>query len=380
MTTPSLIPRRISLTLACALTAVLAVLPACNRTPTPDNAQAASPALQIAPEDVVILTTGASTAGPSIMGSIQPERRADLRAEVSAMVLRVLRENGDRVKRGDVLVQLDDTAIRDALASAEAASRTAELTLNQATRQLERQNTLRSSGMTTAQSLEDAEARRNNALSEFEAAKARAVSARQQLTRTVVRAPFDGVLSDRKASGGDTVQAGKELVKVIDPTSLRFEGMVSADQVGVVRAGQPVTFRVNGYGDKLFAGKVRRVNPVANASTRQVEVLVDFAGAEQPQLAGLYAEGRVETESRSALMLPAAALAREGDQTYAWALRDGKLVKAAIVIGERDERSGNFLLASGLAEGARVLRHPSGLLKDGQPVREATGNAAPAGK
>lgn len=352
----------------------------CNKAPATAETGAATAPLQLAAEDVVTLRAGASTTGPSIIGSIQPERRADLRAEVSAMVLRVLRENGDRVRRGDVLVELDDTAIRDALASAEAAGRTAELTLSQATRQLERQNTLRSSGMTTAQALEDAEARRNNALSEVEATKARVVSARQQLARTVVRAPFDGVLSDRKVSSGDTAQAGKELVKVIDPSSLRFEGLVSADQVGVVKAGQSVTFRVNGYGDKLFAGKVRRLNPVANASTRQVEVLVDFSGAEQPQLAGLYAEGRVETESRNALMLPAASLVREGDQAYAWALRDGKLAKATLVIGPRDERSGDYLLARGLAEGERILRHPAGQLKDGQPVREVAANATPAGK
>lgn len=359
----------------------LGTLPACNRAPATTDAAATGPTLRLTAADIVSVQTGAATRGPSIVGSIQPERRADLRAEVSTLVLRVLRENGDRVRQGEVLVQLDDTAIRDALASAEAASRTAGLTLSQATRQLERQNTLRASGMSTAQSLEDAEARRNNALSEVEAAKARAVSARQQLARTVVRAPFDGVLSDRKVSSGDTAQAGKELVKVIDPGSLRFEGLVAADQAGAIKPGQAVSFRVNGYGDTLFAGKVRRLNPVANIATRQVEVLVDFAGAEQPQLAGLYAEGRIETESRNALLLPAASLVREGDQAYAWALRAGKLAKLAIVINGRDERSGNFLLQSGLAAGERLLRHPGGQLKDGQAVQEtdAISTPAPAG-
>ena len=67
------------------------------------------------------------TSGPSITGSIQPERRADVRAEIQATVLQVLKENGDTVKRGDLLVRLDDTAIRDSLASAEAASRAAGL-------------------------------------------------------------------------------------------------------------------------------------------------------------------------------------------------------------------------------------------------------------
>ena len=73
---------------------------------------------------------------------------------------------------------------------------------------------------------------------------------------------------------------------MIDPTSMRFEALVSADNVGEVKAGQPVRFRVNGYGDQEFSGKVRRVNPSANATTRQVEVLVDFVGDKQPQARG----------------------------------------------------------------------------------------------
>ena len=136
--------------------------------------------------------------------------------------------------------------------------------------------------MASTQQVEDAEIRRNNAQSDMEAARARLVLARQQMQRTEVRAPFDGVVSERKASAGDTAQIGKELLKVIDPTSLRFEAVVSADHVGEVKPGQAVSFRVNGYGNEEFAGRVRRVNPAANATTRQVEVLVDFAGPEQP--------------------------------------------------------------------------------------------------
>jgi membrane fusion protein, multidrug efflux system len=356
--------------LALSFTTALAILlSACDRAPaTTDNSGGGAPLL-IAAEDTITLHPSALTAGPLITGSVQPERRADLRAEVSAMVLKVMRENGDVVHRGDVLVQLDDTSIRDALTSAEAAGRTAGMTLEQATRQLERQQTLRRSGMTTAQSLEDAEARRNNALSDFEAAKARIVSARQQLTRTLVRAPFDGIVSDRKVSAGDTAQQGKELIKVIDPASLRFEGVVSADQIGVVRAGQPVSFRVNGYGDQDFAGRVRRVNPAANTATRQVEVLVDFAGPAQPRLAGLYAEGRVDAETRMELTLPASAVVRESDKTFAWLIKEGKVRKSPITLGARNPRTGDYALANGAAEGDQVLRQPSALIKDGQAVQ-----------
>ena len=288
------------------------------------------------------------------------------------MVLQVLKENGDNVRRGDLLVRLDDTAIRDSLSSAEASARAADQAFVQAERQFQRMITLRTSGMVSTQALEDAESRRNNAQSDLAAAKTRSAQARQQLQRTEARAPFDGIVSDRKVSAGDTAQIGKELLKVIDPASMRFEGLVSADNIGEVKAGQPVSFRVNGYGEQDFLGKVRRVNPSANATTRQVEVLVDFADRTQPKLAGLYAEGRIEAASSTSLTIPASALVRDGDKSSAWRLKENTLQKVSLVIGERDPRSGDFVLRSGLAEGDKLIRHPTATLKDGQKIEIAT--------
>ncbi|MGE5615977.1 MAG: efflux RND transporter periplasmic adaptor subunit [Bacillota bacterium] len=354
---------------------LFAALLGCGKGPAQQAAPAAAPLL-ISAEDVYTVRSGALSSGPAITGSIQPERRADLRADVQAIVLKVLRENGDTVKRGDLLVQLDDTAIRDALASAEATSRAAAQAYEQAQRQLERMKTLRASGMTSAQALEDAEIRRNTTQSDLEAAKARVVQARQQMQRTEVRAPFDGLVSERKVSAGDTAQLGKELLKVIDPTSLRFEGTVAADQIGLVHAGQAARFRVNGYGDQDFEGKVRRVNPAANATTRQVEVLVDFVGQNQPKLAGLYAEGRLEAETHTGLTVPASAVVRDGDKALAWRVKENKLQKVPLAIADRDARTGDYVLKTGLSEGDQVLRYPSAVLKDGQPVQAAAPSAS----
>jgi RND family efflux transporter MFP subunit len=352
-----------------------AALGACGKVPGASQKGASAPAptppILLSTEDVYTVRSNSLSSGPSITGSVQPERRADLRAEVPAVVLRVLKENGDTVRRGDLLVQLDDTAIRDGLASAEAASRAAQQAFEQAQRQLDRMKTLRATGMTSAQQMEDAEIRRNNTQSEVEAAKTRVVLARQQLTRTEARAPFDGIVSERKVSAGDTAQIGKELLKVIDPTSMRFEALVSADHVGELKAGQPVHFRVNGYGDQEFVGKIRRVNPSANPTTRQVEVLVDFVGDKQPKLAGLYAEGRVATETRASLTIPASAVVRDGEKAMAFRVKDNKLQRVPLTLAERDTRSGDYVVTAGLAEGDQVIRHPSALLKANQPVQAA---------
>ena len=355
---------------------ILVSLTACQKSTDKAKPTEEAKALLIAPEDIIVLRNNTLASGPSITGSVQPERRADLRAEVSAVVLDVLRENGDVVRQGDVLVRLDETAIRDSLSSAEASARAAALSLEQSRRQFDRVTTLRGSGMASAQTLDDAETRLNNAQSELAAAQARGMAARQQLERTVVRAPFAGIVSERKVSSGDTAQIGKELLKVIDPSSLRLEGLVSADSIGVVATGQAVHLRVNGYGDQEFVGKVRRVNPSANATTRQVEVLVDFVGEKQPKLAGLYAEGRIEAASKTGLTVPATALVRDGDTTSVWRLNDNSVQKISLEIGERDPRSGDYVLRSGLAEGDRLLRHASATLQDGQAILLDTSAAA----
>ena len=355
------------------LLVLIAALAACGKGDKPaakadSPASAASaPTLLLATEDLRTLQPSTLASGPVITGSVQPERRADLRAEVAAVVMQVLKDNGEPVHTGDLLVRLDDTAIRDSLASAEEAQRAASQAFDQAERQAQRLKTLQQQGMTSMQAMEDAEVRRNNAQSDLVAAKGRVVAARQQLQRTGVRAPFDGVVSERKASAGDTVQVGKELVKVIDPRSMRFEGLVSADRMHELKIGQNVSFRVNGYAQGDFGGKVRRIDAAANATTRQVEVIVGFAdAAAAPRVSGLFAEGRVETGSSQALMVPEGSLVRAGDAAFVWRVNGQAVARTAVKLGPRDARTGELPVLEGLAAGDRILRNPGGTLVDGQ--------------
>ena len=362
-------PRSTTLAAALALAFAAGLLAGCHKPGGAGPAGAASApaaALLISPEDVRTVGLQAHASGPVITGSVQPERRADLRAELSAVVLQVLKENGEPVHKGDLLVRLDDTSIRDSLQSAQESSRAAAQALDQAQRALTRVKTLQAEGMSSQQALDDAEVRRNSAQSDRVAADSRTVAARQQLTRTEVRAPFDGVVSDRKVSAGDTAAIGKELLKVIDPASMRFEGLVSADRMGDIQAGQTVLFRINGFDKGDFAGKVRHVDASADSVTRQVAVIVDFAPGTAPKVAGLYAEGQISSGASQALLLPEAAIVKEGDKAYVWRLVDGALAKTPVKLGERDARLGNVVVASGIAAGDRVLRTPGSTLANGQ--------------
>jgi len=375
-------PRTTTIAAALVLAFAAGMLAGCQRPGAGGAAAAASaPAatLLISPEDVRIVGLQTHASGPVVTGSVEPERRADLRAELSAVVLQVLKENGEPVRKGDLLVRLDDTSIRDSLRSAEEASRAAAQALDQAQRQFARVKTLQAEGMSSQQALDDAEVRRNSAQSDRVAADSRTVAARQQLARTEVRAPFDGVVSDRKVSAGDTAAIGKELLKVIDPGSMRFEGLVSADRMGDIHPGQSVQFRINGFDKGDFTGKVRHVDASADAVTRQVAVIVDFAPGTAPRVAGLYAEGRISAGESQALLLPETAVAREGDKAYVWRLGTGNaLAKVPVTLGERDPRLGNVVILSGIAPGDRLLRTPGATLVQGQKFELARPSAPSA--
>jgi RND family efflux transporter MFP subunit len=362
--------------------ATLVSLSACQRPGADakaDATQKPQAALLIAPEDLRTVSVSGLAGGPVVTGAVQPARRADLRAEVAAVVLEVNKENGERVRKGDLIVRLDATAIRDALASAEEALRASKQGFEQSERVLSRQRTLNQQGMTSMQALEDAEVRRNAAQSELAAANARAVTARQQMTRTELRAPFDGVVTERKVSVGDTVQVGREIVKVIDPTSMRFEGQVSADRLGELKLGQAVSFRVNGFGDQDFLATLSRIDAAANATTRQVEVVAAFKpGATLPQVAGLYSEGQIDTGAKKALTVAESSVVREGDDAYVWQVLPGQIRKKKVVLGARDPRRAQVVIAQGLNDGDQVLRAPGAQLVDGQKAQRVAPGAGAA--
>jgi membrane fusion protein, multidrug efflux system len=340
-------------------------LAACSKPEVAKVEDSSAKPLQLVTQDLLTLSESTLARGPVISGSLQPVIKAELNAEVSGIVMQVLKDNGDVVKAGDVLVKLDQTTYRDKLLSAQEAERSAVVTLEQSNRQLKRMQSLSKQSLVTQEGLEAAENKANQAQSDLASARARLVEARQQMEKTEVKAPFSGVVATRKVSAGDTAQVGKGLMVLIDPASIRFEGYVAADRVGQVKVGNKVTFKVNGYSNQFFTGTVERINPLANESTRQVQLLVAMDLKEQSLVAGLYAEGHVEAQNSDALMVPESALIREGDKHFVWQFANQQLKKTEVVLGDKDERWGTQQVLSGVSSGSQILRHPQGALTDG---------------
>jgi RND family efflux transporter MFP subunit len=354
-------------TAALAVTLVVAAVSACGRKHDPKAA--APPPVVLGPENVAVARRLEIRSGPTISGALAAEREADVRAEVGGSVLSVSAEQGQAVASGAVLARIDDTAVRDQFISARATLRTAQENLQVTRRNAERTERLAQAGAVADRDVEQARASVTNATGLVADAQARLASAQKQLERTTIRAPFAGVVTERKVSPGDVVQPGTQLFTVMDPASMRLEASVPAEQLAAVRVGSAVQFTVNGFPDRTFEGRIQRVNPSVDPATGQVRIYVSIPNAGRSLVSGLFAQGRVATETMQALAVPATAVDQRGTAPAVLRLRESRVERVPVETGLLDEVAERIEIRSGLAEGDTVLLGSAQGLSGGTVVR-----------
>lgn len=329
----------------------------------------AQSAVEVGPENIAVVTAGEIRTGPLISGTLEPRDAATVRAEVSGPVVQTYVERGQPVRRGQLLARIDDGAIREAYQSAQSAERSAKLSLDNATRDLERSRTLEQAGAIAQRDLEASQRALAGAQAAYADARARLASAEQQLQRTQIRSPLDGAVSERPVNAGDVVQPGTALVTVVDPSSMRYDASVPAEQIGALRVGAPVQFTVNGYPGRAFNGRVDRINPAADPTTRQVRISVSIPNKGSTLVAGLFAQGRVASESRKALLAPASAIDQRGVTPSVMRIRNGRAGAVPVEVGLRDEATEQVEIKSGLAAGDTLLVGAAAGVTPNTPVR-----------
>jgi RND family efflux transporter MFP subunit len=352
-----------------AILAGALALSACARGDAAADTSDAEQAVMVGPENIVVVKAEEIRTGPTLSGTIDAERQATVRAEVSAAVMQTYAEPGQRVPAGALLGRLDDAAIRDQALSARAGVTTAQNAHDIAKREQERAEALLKAGAISERDLERA---RNGALAaETQLANARAMyaSAQKQLSRTQITAPFAGVVSARQANAGDIVSPGTALFTIVDPSTMRLEASVPAQALGAVRVGLPVEFRVAGYETRRFTGRVTRINPTADPATRQVRILATIPNAGSALVGGLFAEGRIASETRTAPLVPAAAVDERGVRPTVMRVRGGKVEKIEIVTGLHDNQTEMVEVRSGIIPGDTVLLGTARGITPGTPVK-----------
>lgn len=355
--------------LLCAILVALSWNAACRGEASPPAEATAPAVVQIGKENVLTVRTEEILAGPSISGALMAERQATVRAQLAGPIVSLSVEEGRTVSKGAVIARIEARDLRDATASAESAVRSSENALKVAQSEAARTASLVKAGALADRDLEMANNAVETAQAQVAAARARLSSAQQDLGDTTIRAPISGIVSERPANLGDVVSSGAPIATIIDPSSMRLEASVPSEELSAVRVGAPVEFEVRGYPGQKFSGRIERINPVADPVTRQVSIIVTVPNTTGRLIAGLFAEGRITSARRTALVVPTRAIDRTGAAPSVMRLRDGKAERVTVGLGLQDDQTERVEVVSGLQEGDLLLTGAAQSVTPGTPVR-----------
>jgi len=358
---------------------VLTALYACSKG---DKASAAETAkaetMVVGPENITVAANGSIMTGPSISGTLEPDREAVLRAQVSGSVLQTYADQGQAVNAGAVLARIDASGIQDAYTSARAGLVSARNAADVAAKDLARNEKLLAAGAIAERDIDQSRRASIAAQAALEDANSRLATAEKAYRSTTVTAPFSGVVSERPVSAGDVVQPGTALFTVVDPSSMRLEASVPAEQLASIRIGVPVNFTVSGYPGRQFVGRITRINPTADPTTRQVRIYVSIPNEGRALVGGLFANGRMSTATKMGLVVPQSAVDVRGSIPSVMRVKQGKAEKVQVQIGLTDKTSETIEVLSGLQPGDTLLLGAALGITPGTLVRIAAPTASPA--
>jgi HlyD family secretion protein len=345
-------------------------------------------------------------------GRVLAPARIQVGSVVVGRVTRVPVDKGDRVKPGDLLLQLDDAEARAALAQARAAVaqaaarleqvevvsvrvtaealRQAELRLSQAEVKLTRQRTLAEAGSVSRSDLDDAIQARDLAASQVESTRIQASAAASgadrrsvlaaleqargaeqasaaRLDNLSIRSPAAGVVTERDVEPGDVVQPGRSLLVVARDGPTQLSVLPDEKNLALLRLGQPATASADAFPDRTFPARVAYIAPAVDLSRGTVEVKLDVENPPDFLRPDLTVSVNVETgRDPQALVLAAGAIRDPGASPWALVVRDGKASRQPVTLGIRGD--GRVQVLTGLAPGEWVIS-PAAEVGPGRRVR-----------
>lgn len=311
------------------------------------------------------------------VGSLRSRQGVTLRPEVSGRISRLGFADGQRVKRGQLLVQLDDTLQRAQVQQAEAQASIARTNL-------QRNRELLAANFVSASMVDQTAAA-------LEVAEAQVALARAQLARMRIEAPFDGVAGIRTVNVGDYVKDGADLVNVEDLSAVLLDFRLPERYVARLKPGQPVEAQLDAMPGRVFKGQVDAIDSLLDANGRSLLVRARLPNASGELRSGMFARTRVVFATRSnALVVPEEALVPLAGKQYLVKVVDGPKGKVSQRIEARIgmRLPGKVEILEGLSAGevvvtagqARLMRDsmPVRLVDLNRPARPASGAGRPA--
>jgi membrane fusion protein (multidrug efflux system) len=291
------------------------------------------------------------------LGTARANESLDVTAKVSNLVTAVRFTEGQQVRRGQVLVELDGREAQAELAIAEAALSESRSQFN------------RSRELYTTQALSEAQLEQIEAT--LKANDARVAFARSRLSDTVIMAPFAGRVGLRRVSVGSLVNPGTLITTLDDTSMIKLDFTIPETLLSSVEAGREIVARSVAWPGEDFAGKVASVDSRVDPTTRSVTVRALMPNERGMLKPGMFLTVRLARGSSNALLVPEQSLVPEQGNVFVYVVRDDNRVeKRQVRTGER--RVGEVQIVAGLAVGEQVVTEGTQKLRDGAPVTVQT--------
>lgn len=304
-----------------------------------------------------------------LTGSLTPLTEATVKAKVAGELVAVAVREGESVKAGQVLARVDITDVQARVAARQADVEAAKAQLVWADKNRAQQKALLDKSFISQSAFDNIQSNYDVAAARLRSAEAELVVARKALGDAVLVAPFAGIVSQRHAQPGERVALDARVVSVVDLSRLQLEAAVPPAAIGQVRVGQPISFRVEGFGERAFEGRIERINPAATAGSRSISVYAVIDNREGLLRGGMFAQGALTlSKVDNALAVPASAVREEIGQTYVYIIDDGLVKRRNVKVGAPDS-AGRVQVMDGLAAGDRIVRVNLGSLREGMAAR-----------
>lgn len=297
----------------------------------------------------------------SAVGSLVSNESVVLRPEVSGRIEAIRFRDGEPVRRGEVLVELDAAVQRAELQQARA-----NLTLAEA--DFSRTQDLFGRKFVSRSSLDDARAK-------LEVARAGVALAQARLARMQIRAPFDGVVGIRSVSPGDFVKDGDVLINLEDIATLKLDFRLPELYLDRVRPGQTLELSSDVLPGERFAATVEAIDPLVDAEGRAVRLRASLPNPDMRLRPGVFVRVRLILAERGEVaMVPEAALVpAPGDVQFVYRVANGKVQRVNVRTGQR--RDAMVEIVDGLQPGMVVVTAGQLKLRDGAEVKVAAASA-----
>ncbi len=319
--------------------------------------------------DLITIVPSAMRKTVAFSGTLIALNTALVKVKVAGELLNVEVRQGQVVRSGQVVARIDPTDVQARVNARTADVEVAKAQLALAEKNRDTQQVLLEKNFISKNAFDSTQSGYDVALARLRLAEAELVSARKALGDSVLVAPISGVVADRFAEPGERVPIDARVISIVDLSRLEIEASVPAEAIGLVRVGQGVEFRVDGFGERRFQGKVSRISPATAPGSRSISIYVALENPGNALRAGLFVQGELlVSRAENVLSAPAAAIRDEGGKSYVYVVT-GDLLKRRSVEVVREGPDAPVRIVSGLTPGERIVRGNLGSLRDGAAVR-----------